>query len=84
MSKGEVDKYLAVGSKLRVDDSATSGNRGAGANGLKNALGSYSAGCGTDCGVGASTDCRELEAVCSAVIVDAIGGPSFSTVVVVY
>ena len=74
---------MLAGSKLRVDDSATSGNRGAGANGLKNALGSYSAGCGTVCGVGSSADCREFEAVRSAVIVDAIGGPSFSTVVVV-
>jgi hypothetical protein len=48
-----------------------------------NALGSYSAGCGTDSGVGSSVDCRELEAVYSTVNGDAIGGPSFSTVVVV-
>lgn len=74
---------MLAGSKLRVDDSATSGNIGAAANGLKNALGSYSAGCGTDCGVGSSADYRELEAVCSTVNGDAIGGPSFSTVVVV-
>jgi hypothetical protein len=74
---------MLAGSKLRVDDSAISGNVGAGANGLKNAFGSYSAGCGTDCGVGSSTDFRELEAVYSAIIEDAIGGPSFSTVVVV-
>ena len=74
---------MLAGSKLRVDDSATSGNSGAGANGLKNAFGSYSAGCGTDCTVGSSADYRELEMICSAVIGDAIGGPSFSTVVVV-
>ena len=48
-----------------------------------NASGSYSADCGTDCGEGSSADCRKLETVCSAIIGDAIGGPSFSTVVVV-
>ena len=74
---------MLAGSKLRVDDLAMSGIVGAGANGLKNAFGSYSAGCGTDCGVGSSADCHELDAVCSAVNGDAIGGPSFSKVVVV-
>ena len=74
---------MLAGSKLRVDDSAISGNGGAGANGLKNASGSCSAGCGTDCGVGSSAEWRELETVCSPVDGDAIGGPSFSIVVVV-
>ena len=60
-----------------------SGTVVAGANGLMNASGSCSAGCGTDCGVGSSADYRELEIVCSAVNGDAIGGPSFLTVVVV-
>ena len=64
---------MLAGSKLRVDDSATSGNVGAGANGLKNVFGSYYAVCGTDCGVGFSADCRELDAVCFTVNGDAIG-----------
>jgi hypothetical protein len=50
---------------------------------LKNASGSCSAVCGTDLGMESSADCRELETVCFAIVGDAIGGPSLSTVVVV-
>ena len=40
--------------------------------------------CGTDLGMESSADCRELDTVCSAVVGDSLGGPSFSTVVVEY
>ena len=50
---------------------------------LKNAFGSCSAVCGTDIGMESPAECRELDTVCSAVVEDAIRGPSLSTVIVV-
>lgn len=68
---------------MREDNSTISETVGVDANGWKKAFPSKSAGCGTDCSCGSSADCLKLEAVCSIVIGDAIGGPSFSTVIVV-